>query len=93
MLQSKVVARRFSQFVFLFAFVQICSCDSSDIEREYKLNPQGKLHFTTHKYSYTLDFSSIVHTQHERVCFSNSQRFNAMFYHRNVSSQPCFWDN
>uniref|UniRef100_A0A3P9M967 WWE domain-containing protein n=1 Tax=Oryzias latipes TaxID=8090 RepID=A0A3P9M967_ORYLA len=37
MLRSKVVARRFSQFVFLFAFVQICSCDSSDIEREYNI--------------------------------------------------------
>ncbi|RVE56655.1 hypothetical protein OJAV_G00223640 [Oryzias javanicus] len=35
----------------------ICSCDSSAIEREYMLNPQGQFHFTTHKYLYTLDFS------------------------------------
>ncbi|XP_011489469.1 poly [ADP-ribose] polymerase 12 isoform X1 [Oryzias latipes] len=42
----------------------ICSCDSSDIEREYKLNPQGKLHFTTHKYSYTLDFSRMCQVNH-----------------------------
>ncbi|XP_024139741.1 uncharacterized protein LOC112153615 [Oryzias melastigma] len=35
----------------------VCSCDSSTIEQQYKQNPQGQLPFTTHKYSYTLDFS------------------------------------
>ncbi|XP_044042671.1 protein mono-ADP-ribosyltransferase PARP11 [Siniperca chuatsi] len=35
----------------------ICSFDSSAIERQYQLNPQGQLRFKIRKFSYTLDFS------------------------------------
>ncbi|XP_054480472.1 E3 ubiquitin-protein ligase DTX1 [Anoplopoma fimbria] len=35
----------------------ICSFDSTAIERQYQLNPQGQLHFNINRYSYTLDFS------------------------------------
>ncbi|XP_056223498.1 uncharacterized protein si:ch211-244b2.3 [Seriola aureovittata] len=34
----------------------ICSFDSTAIETQYQLNPQGQLHFKIKRYSYTLDF-------------------------------------
>lgn len=37
----------------------ICSYDSTAIERQYQLNPQGQLHFGIKRYSYTLDFSKM----------------------------------
>ncbi|KAM6961581.1 uncharacterized protein LKV04_020600 [Tautogolabrus adspersus] len=37
----------------------ICAFDSSAIETEYQLNPQGQLQFRIKRYSYTLDFSSM----------------------------------
>lgn len=35
----------------------ICSFDSTAIESQYQLNPQGQLHFKIKRFSYTLDFS------------------------------------
>uniref|UniRef100_A0A8C9YXS8 Uncharacterized LOC116060023 n=1 Tax=Sander lucioperca TaxID=283035 RepID=A0A8C9YXS8_SANLU len=37
----------------------ICSFDSTAIETQYQLNPQGQLHFKIKRYSYTLDFSGM----------------------------------
>lgn len=37
----------------------VCSFDSSAIDRQYQLNPQGQLHFKIKRFSYTLDFSSM----------------------------------
>ncbi|KAK2859034.1 hypothetical protein Q5P01_003654 [Channa striata] len=37
----------------------LCSFGSTDIERQYQLNPQGQIHFTINSFSYTLDFSSM----------------------------------
>uniref|UniRef100_A0A3B4YUQ3 Uncharacterized LOC111656478 n=1 Tax=Seriola lalandi dorsalis TaxID=1841481 RepID=A0A3B4YUQ3_SERLL len=41
---------------------QICSFDSTAIETQYQLNPQGQLHFKIKRYSYTLDFPSNART-------------------------------
>lgn len=48
--------------------VQICSFDSAAIERQYQLNKQGTLNFKINRYSYTLDFSGIVHTSELLFC-------------------------
>ncbi|KAK5848908.1 hypothetical protein PBY51_008594 [Eleginops maclovinus] len=37
----------------------ICSFDSTALESQYQLNPQGQLHFKIKRFSYTLDFSSM----------------------------------
>ncbi|XP_074481000.1 uncharacterized protein LOC141761531 isoform X1 [Sebastes fasciatus] len=37
----------------------VCSFDSTAIESQYQLNPQGQLHFKIKRYSYTLDFSNM----------------------------------
>ncbi|XP_029317637.1 uncharacterized protein LOC115028213 [Cottoperca gobio] len=36
-----------------------CSFDSTALERQYQLNPQGQLKFIIKRYSYTLDFSGM----------------------------------
>ncbi|TMS02739.1 Zinc finger CCCH-type antiviral protein 1 [Larimichthys crocea] len=44
----------------------VCSFDSTAIERQYQLNPQGQLHFKIKRYTYTLDFSS-MHQINDRI--------------------------
>ncbi|XP_010736928.3 uncharacterized protein si:ch211-244b2.3 isoform X1 [Larimichthys crocea] len=44
----------------------VCSFDSTAIERQYQLNPQGQLHFKIKRYTYTLDFSS-MHQMNDHI--------------------------
>ncbi|XP_053108734.1 protein mono-ADP-ribosyltransferase PARP11 isoform X4 [Hemicordylus capensis] len=39
-----------------------CSISSEDIERSFKMNPQGSISFTTAKFNYVLDFSEMKQT-------------------------------
>ncbi|XP_029350850.1 E3 ubiquitin-protein ligase DTX1 isoform X2 [Echeneis naucrates] len=43
----------------------ICSFDSTTIETQYQLTPQGQLHFKINRFSYTLDFAKMCQVNNQ----------------------------
>lgn len=63
LLKCQVLSFGYVVFAMLFLFVlktnsnTQCSVSSEDIEKSFRMNPQGSVSFTTTKFNYRLDFS------------------------------------
>lgn len=68
----------------------VCSYDSTGIELQYQLKPQGHLNFNTRRFSYTLDFSAMCQINNNTGTARAVRRTakNGSQQHSSLASEP-----